>query len=104
MNVPLCYNMFSWRGPPDIERKGHFWYTNYVLTHEKVSSGLQPMSIKHVQSSIQACITWSKKSRKRKGRMEKGLFGYMFITIIAKHNNEDNIYIQSGNVLTSLWI
>jgi len=36
--------------------------------------------------------------RKRKGRMEKGLFGYRFATMKVKHTNEHKVCIQSGNV------
>jgi hypothetical protein len=42
------------------------------------------------------------KIKKRKGKMDKNLFGYMFATTKAKHNGEDKVCIQSGNVLTSL--
>jgi hypothetical protein len=42
------------------------------------------------------------KIKKRKGRMEKNLFDCMFATTKTKHNGEDKVCIQSGNVLTSL--
>jgi len=72
------------------------------LTHEKVSSTLQPMSIKSIQSSIQAHITWLKKSKKGRVKWKKNLFDCMFATTKTRHNDEDKVCIQSGNVLTSL--
>jgi len=42
------------------------------------------------------------KIKKRKGKMDKNLFRYMFATTKAKHSDEDKVCIQSGNVLTNL--
>ncbi len=42
----------------------------YTIVDEKLSSSLQPVSIKVVQSTIQASIMWPKKSRK--GKVEWG--------------------------------
>ncbi len=43
----------------------------------------------------------AKNIKKRKGRMEKNVFGYMFITMEIKHTCEVEVCIQSGNVPTS---
>jgi hypothetical protein len=70
----------------------------HATSNEKVSSGLQHVSINSIQSSIEAC---QKKSRKRKVEWKKGFFGYKFATTKAKHTNEDKVCIQSENVVTS---
>jgi hypothetical protein len=36
--------------------------------------------------------------------MDKCLFGYMFVIMEIKHNSEDKVCLQSGNVLASLRI
>jgi hypothetical protein len=33
--------------------------------------------------------------------MEKGFFGYRFATTEVKHTNENKVYIQIDNILTS---
>jgi hypothetical protein len=42
------------------------------------------------------------KNQEKEGRMEKKLFGCMFATTKVRHNGENKVCIQSGNVLTSL--
>jgi hypothetical protein len=39
----------------------------YVTSNEKVSLGLQLVNIKFAQSSIQTCITWPKRIKKKEG-------------------------------------
>jgi Holliday junction resolvase len=33
-----------------------------------------------------------------KGRMDKGLFGYKFMTIEVKHTSKNKVYLQNGDV------
>jgi uncharacterized Fe-S cluster-containing MiaB family protein len=46
----------------------------------------------------------AKKIKKKKCKVDKTLFDYMFMTMETKHTIEDKVCLQSGNVLTSSWI
>jgi hypothetical protein len=59
------------------------------------------MNIKFAQSPIQACMTWPK-IKKRKGKMDKDLFGYKFVTMEVKHTNENKVCLQNGNLLVGI--
>ncbi len=74
------------------------WYATF---EEKERSNLQPMNIKFAQSLIQAYVTWPK-IKKRKGKVDKDLFGCKFVTIEAKHINENKVCIQNGNFLVGI--
>jgi hypothetical protein len=72
----------------------------YATSNEKVSLGLQLANTKFAQPSIQACITWPKKSGKRKGIMDKNLFGYA--TTEVKHIGENKVCFESDNIIIGL--
>jgi hypothetical protein len=43
----------------------------------------------------------AKKFRKRRGRVDKGLFGCRFLTMETKHINENKVYFEFDNVPTN---
>jgi hypothetical protein len=59
------------------------------------------MNIKFAQTPIQACMTWLK-IKKRKGKMNKDLFGCKFVTMEVKHTNGNKVCLQNGNFLVGI--